>query len=55
MEMEMMDREKERGRGTRWICRIASRSWWQFTLPKASFCESKYLETHVWGTIRQWW
>lgn len=53
--MEMMEREKERERGVGCVCRIASRSLWQFTLPKACFCESKYLETHVWGTTRQWW
>lgn len=42
--MEMMEREE---RGDRWVRRIASRSLWLFTLPKASFCESKCLETHV--------
>lgn len=52
--MEMMERE-ERTKGARWVCGIASRSLCLFTLPKASFCESKCLEMHVWGTIRQWW
>lgn len=52
--MEMMEREREKEREAGWVCRIASRSLWQFTLPKACSCESKYLETRVWETIRQW-
>lgn len=56
MEMEMMEREKEKEteRGARWVCRTFSRSLWPFALPNACSCESKYLETRAWGTIRQW-